>query len=884
MHGWAWGRVLVVISTILPVMAMAMPGDLDPTFGDGGIVVTSLGTDWDIPYTLLLQDDGSIVAVGQSTYAGDFALVRYRPDGSLDPAFGAGGIVRTDLSPIRDFAARAVIDAEGRIVAAGLAEAGGATRVALARYQTDGQLDPSFGSGGVVLTAVGTIGSAANALALQADGKLVVAGSTSVNLNSHTDIAVLRYLPTSELDPLFGSGGIATTSLGDRDQVVDAFVQPDGRLIIVGSTYSQQDTARNQFAVLRYLADGSLDPTFGVGGVVRTTFTAGVSTYDEPYRAALQPDGKIVVIGRSNTQGYYGAFLLARYRTDGSLDPTFGSGGKVIDTVSTSAIGLSVKVLPDGRLIAAGAVTDGPYWDFGLVRYASDGSRDATFGTAGMVRTAIGPGDNPAIDVVVQPDGRIVAAGYMAVDVVDDFTTDEDFALVRYEGDPSCGNQLISAGETCDDGNATDGDGCTADCQVADCYTCSGSPSTCIPMGQGAPCTEDDHPCTADVCDANGVCTHLAANTGATCRAAAGDCDLAEQCDGGSATCPADDVVGFGVSCRTKTDACDAAEFCDGVSLHCPTDHLAASGTPCRSASDVCDLPEACDGVSPICPPDAKATVLCRAAIDLCDIAESCDGMHDDCPPDTFAPAGTSCRAAVGACDVSETCSGASPLCPSDAHQPDALGCDDGNPCTQTDNCRAGSCVGTDPLDCDDGNPCSADTCSPTGGCINDDSPATGCMTAARSNLLIKQSSDDSKDKLRWKWSRGERFDQTDVADPINGSARYALCVYSGPTSTLVADAALPPGTGWRAFGSKGYMFRGNSPNGLSLALLKGGAASKSKAIAKGKGAALPDPALPLDFPVTVQLKKDGSPLCLESTFTSADEKSNTDTQFKATK
>jgi cysteine-rich repeat protein len=212
--------------------------------------------------------------------------------------------------------------------------------------------------------------------------------------------------------------------------------------------------------------------------------------------------------------------------------------------------------------------------------------------------------------------------------------------------------------------------------------------------------------------------------------------------------------------------------------------------------------------------------------------------------------------------------------------------CDDATVCNGNETCDgAGSCLPGTPLDCDDGDACTADSCDPVGGCINDDAPATGCLTGGKSLMLIKQNaSDHGKDKLLWKWIKGAQLSQMDLADPQDTTV-YALCVYAGTANALIADAALPPGTsGWSPIGTKGYKFKGTSPDGLSLALLKGGAAGKSKALAKGKGATLPDPMLPLDYPVTVQLKKDGSSLCLESTFTSANEKKNTDTQFKAKK
>jgi cysteine-rich repeat protein len=211
-----------------------------------------------------------------------------------------------------------------------------------------------------------------------------------------------------------------------------------------------------------------------------------------------------------------------------------------------------------------------------------------------------------------------------------------------------------------------------------------------------------------------------------------------------------------------------------------------------------------------------------------------------------------------------------------------ATACDDGDACTEGDVCDgAGACAGPSPADCDDGNPCSTDSCVSPTGCVNDDAPIGGCLAPGKSVLLVKNSADDTKDKLLWKWMKGAAIDPVDIADPLVATD-YALCLYAGTTNAALGGASIPAGAGWSAIGAKGFKFKGSSPNGVSLALLKGGAAGKSKALAKGKGAALPDPMLPLAYPVTVQLRKDGSPLCLESVFVVADEKKNTATQFKA--
>jgi len=431
----------------------------------------------------------------------------------------------------------------------------------------------------------------------------------------------------------------------------------------------------------------------------------------------------------------------------------------------------------------------------------------------------------------------------------------------------ACGNGGPNPGEQCDDGNFANGDCCSSTCQ----YEAAGSP-----------CATDGEACTADVCDGAGACTHAAGNSGTTCRAAVDTCDLAELCDGASPTCPADVLVDSGTSCRAAADLCDAEELCSGVSPLCPADGMLAGGTECRTVAGDCDLAEQCDGASPACPADLKSTDPCRPAADMCDLAESCDGVTDDCPADGFAAMGTPCRADAGDCDLAEACTGSSAACPADAKETDGTGCDDADTCSQTDTCQAGVCTGTDPLDCDDGNGCTADSCDPMGGCVNDDAPAASCLSAGKSIVLIKDhATDDGKDKLLFKWIKGAETSQMDFSDPV-ATAAYALCVYAGTTNALIADAALPPGPSWSAIGTKGYKFKGTSPDGLSLAILKGGAAGKSKALAKGKGAALPDATLPVSYPVTVQIKKDGSPLCLESVFTSLHEKKNTAAQFKA--
>lgn len=365
----------------------------------------------------------------------------------------------------------------------------------------------------------------------------------------------------------------------------------------------------------------------------------------------------------------------------------------------------------------------------------------------------------------------------------------------------------------------------------------------------GAACN-DGNPCTADACGPGGACTFPAGNSGALCRASAGTCDAAETCDGVSPACPGDAVQPNGTTCRTAAGGCDVAESCDGSSITCPADALVGAGTTCRVAAGDCDLAEQCDGASPACPADAKSTAVCRAAAGVCDVAESCDGVGDACPADVLATDGTSCS--------------------------------DGQFCNGAEQCQGGACqAGAAPcaLLCDEGSDACEVGCPPVA--------QAGCLTAAKSIFLLKDKDDDGKDKLLWKWGKGQQTALGDFGTP-NGSADYVLCVYAGTSEALVAggESQLPAGGSWSASGSTGWKYDAASgtPTGITKALLKSGAAAKSKAFVKGKGVNLPDPTLPVangDFPVVVQLLNDQTPLCLESSFASGAVKKNDSGQLK---
>ena len=280
----------------------AAAGNLDPAFGNGGKVFTHIGFG-DRVTSLAFQPDGKIIAAGASGnrgifFASDFAIVRYNADGSLDTSFGAGGKVTTDFFDYEDYINAVALQTDGKIVVAGRARDGALAYFGLARYNRDGSLDSTFGSGGKVVTSFFGHGDDPHALAIQPDGKLVVAG-TAFSASSITgddvpnaNFGLARYNSDGSLDPTFGSVGKVSTDLGNDSGITAIAIQPDGKIVAGGNT-SSRDT-NTDFALARYNEDGTLDSSFGSSGIVVTDF-AGLPDFVDGL--ALQPDGKIVLAG-----------------------------------------------------------------------------------------------------------------------------------------------------------------------------------------------------------------------------------------------------------------------------------------------------------------------------------------------------------------------------------------------------------------------------------------------------------------------------------------------------------------------------------------------------------------------------------------------------------
>ena len=369
------------------------PGSLDPDFGRNGIagadgkLLPAAITD------LALQKDGRVVVIGS------FGIARVGLDGRRDQRFAP-----SETPGLHQGWRAVAIDGSNKVVVAG-----GSPHVAVSRRLEDGRLDTSFGNFGEAITDLGQR-SGADALAIQPDGKIVVAGTRG------DDIVVLRYLTNGTLDSSFGTKGSTVTNVGEREQVTDIALQPDGRIVVSGkASESGQFWPDSRTVLLRYLPSGSPDSNFGTDGRVQ----ADSASEDVPAGAVALDEQDRILLGLGDTNG---GISLSRYLTDGKLDTSFGAGGTASLLVTCGSAGVTgIAVQSDGRIVATGQ--SGSHMT--VVRFDSNGAVDHTFANAGRllplaeVSNQYDPSSS-GFDLALQPDGKAVVAG--SIYRVDDYS------------------------------------------------------------------------------------------------------------------------------------------------------------------------------------------------------------------------------------------------------------------------------------------------------------------------------------------------------------------------------------------------------------------------------------------------------------------------------
>lgn len=426
----------VISAVAATARADSAPGDLDPTFGAGGKTMVGVGTIAHDGRAAAILPDGRILVAGSvytGSPGYSIVLARFLPDGGADTEFGVNGEVSIAI-PVSFQANAIAVQVDGKIVVGGSTNNGIYGRnhqfdMALARFLADGTLDTAFGNGGVVITNVFGGEDRANAVSILPDGKILVGGwAATAGWPTQYDFVLARYLTDGRLDSSFGVNGIRSTDFyGSWDFLQALVVQPDGKIVAAGEVkYTPMATPYNWYmsvGLARYHPDGQLDVSFGEGGKVHTEFydEQGYVQSSSAKSVALQPDGGIVITGHTIIGNQYQNrnVILVRYLPDGGLDPRFGSDGRVsTDLGRADDFGNSVLVQADGKIVVAGDYaaidaydTISGNRDFLVLRYHSNGAADPTFGSAGRVITEFTSGYDTATSILQQADGKLIAAG-----------------------------------------------------------------------------------------------------------------------------------------------------------------------------------------------------------------------------------------------------------------------------------------------------------------------------------------------------------------------------------------------------------------------------------------------------------------------------------------
>lgn len=411
-----------LLSSIISVYFNAQNGTLDPTFGIDGKVATQVGTFNDRGNGIAIQTDQKILIAGQSYGVSQkyMTVLRYNPDGSVDTTFANAGVATIDFGTTGSAGNAIALQSDGKIVIGG----NNNSDFAIARLNSNGALDNTFGTNGLVNTKFGTSSyQFISALKILSNDKILAVGTVSI---SNFDIAMAKYNVDGTLDTTFGNNGKVTTAhpngLNEYGNAIA--IQNDNKIVVAG-TISPGGT--NDFQTIRYNPDGTLDLTFNYNGKVITDFG---TTVDAGNTVAIQNDQKILV-GGSSSDGIISKFSMARYNTDGSLDLSFDSDGKVFtEFTSSSAYGNALAINNDKIFLAGNSSFDNN--NFAMASYNVDGSLDSTFGLGGKITTDFNTNSDQSFAIAFQADGKIILGGSTS-----DAASYTAFAMARYNYAPS---------------------------------------------------------------------------------------------------------------------------------------------------------------------------------------------------------------------------------------------------------------------------------------------------------------------------------------------------------------------------------------------------------------------------------------------------------------
>lgn len=407
-------------------------GSLDNSFDNDGKLTTDFNSSEDNAGSIAVQSDNKIVVAGVSeTTLPHFALTRYNVNGSLDNTFDNDGKLEGDYKQGNTIFNSAAVQTDGKLVAAGQAWNGSNFDFAIARYKINGSPDSTFGQNGQLLTDFDGKDNYAYSVAIQTDGKILVAGN---NDNINSKFAVARYNTDGTPDNTFSEDGKFIIPMGFADILNSVALQSDGKILLSGYTFTNDNYDSVDFALARLNINGTPDSTFSEDGKQLTDFNASL---DFASAVAVQSDDKIIVSGRS-VLNKINNFSLARYNTDGSLDTSFSHDGKQNNVFGPDGyFGTCLAIQTDNNILVGGfsETSSGSSSAFAVARYTTNGELDNTFSDDGFQSTSLGSGLNIGRSIAVNTDGRIAIGG-----------TNDNYAIVMYNGDGSYNNNFSNDG------------------------------------------------------------------------------------------------------------------------------------------------------------------------------------------------------------------------------------------------------------------------------------------------------------------------------------------------------------------------------------------------------------------------------------------------------
>ena len=432
----------ILVSLLLAVQGTLFsqnPGTLDLTFANNGQFVLDNGQ-VDLFTDVEIRPDGKIIAVGityDPTFAASTQVMRFTPDGAVDQTFANNGIFTYSLNAeanIFDL----VIRPNGKILMVGSTTDYNVYNFLLLQLNEDGIPDNSFGTNGVVVQKISALENFyedhAYAVALQSDGKFVVAGKSHDNDYRFSPV-VVRFTENGQLDSSFGTSGVARINVSESENDFDGvLVQPDGK--IVASGHIANTFLSFAMLVVRFMPDGTLDQSFDSDGILNWAYS-GVD--DEGFDITMTEDNNYLVSGFTTTVTYNYSMLLIKLNQQGGFVTDFGTNGVVIADQGSYDVGAKVLVQADNKILVGGGSGDSPPndADFAVWRYNPNGTPDNTFGTNGLAKVQFSGNFDEALSIALQPDGKIIAVGKARSSL------NFDFAMVRFYNDISIGvNEL----------------------------------------------------------------------------------------------------------------------------------------------------------------------------------------------------------------------------------------------------------------------------------------------------------------------------------------------------------------------------------------------------------------------------------------------------------